>query len=80
MELDDRIVESGYRYMQIIASCPKCARQWILSSSKADTRQVCPKCGRLFKVPHLDDVPKAAKLIRQARASLFVDKQGKTYG
>jgi hypothetical protein len=66
--------------MQIIASCPRCASQWILSSDMADTRQVCPKCSRLFKVPHLSEIPKAAKLIRQARGALFVDKQGKTYG
>ena len=66
--------------MQIIARCPRCTSQWVLSSDMADTRQVCPKCRRLFKVPHLDEMPRAADLIRQAQGALFVDKQGKTYG
>jgi len=66
--------------MQIIARCPRCASRWVLPSEMADTRQVCPKCGRLFKVPHLDEMPRAAEVIRRASAALFVDKQGKTYG
>ena len=66
--------------MQIIARCPGCTSQWVLPGEMADTRQVCPKCRRLFKVPHLDEIPKATELIRQARGALFVDKQGKTYG
>ena len=66
--------------MQIIARCPRCMSQWILPSETADTRQVCPTCRRLFKVPHLSEIPKAASVIRQAQGTLFVDQEGKTYG
>lgn len=66
--------------MRIIARCPRCMSQWILPSDMADTRQVCPNCRRLFKVPHLNDIPRAAELMRQAQTRLFVDQQGKTYG
>lgn len=66
--------------MRIIARCPRCMSQWILPSDRADTRQVCPGCRRLFKVPHLNEIPKAARIISQARGALFVDQEGKTYG
>lgn len=66
--------------MQIIATCPRCLIQWNLPGDRADTRQVCPKCQCLFKVPPLDEIPKAVEVIRQARCSLYVDQQGKTYG
>jgi len=34
----------------------------------------------MFKVPRLDDVPKAAKVIKQAKGTIYVDEDGKTYG
>jgi len=40
----------------------------------------CPKCHRLFKVPKLDEVPKAVKVIKQAKGTIYVDEAGKTYG
>lgn len=66
--------------MQIIAQCPKCDSVWLLDSSAADRRISCRKCGRLFKVPKLDEVPKAAKVIKQAKGTIYVDEVGQIYG
>ncbi|MHC4658125.1 MAG: hypothetical protein ACYS83_02960 [Planctomycetota bacterium] len=66
--------------MQIIAQCPRCGSAWLLDCSAADRRIRCRKCRRLFKVPKLEDVPKAAKVIRQAKGTIYVDETGKTYG
>jgi predicted Zn finger-like uncharacterized protein len=66
--------------MQIIARCPKCGSSWALDGGAADRRIRCPRCGNLFKIPALDDVPKAAQVISEAKGTLFVDQDGKTYG
>jgi len=66
--------------VQILAKCPKCSTNWILDSSAADKRIRCRKCGKLFRVPKLEEVPKAAKVIRQAKGTIYVDEAGKTYG
>ena len=66
--------------MQIIAQCPACGGTWLLDSSVADRRINCRKCGKLFKVPKLEEVPKATKVIKQAKGSIYVDETGKTYG
>ncbi|MHC4640045.1 MAG: hypothetical protein ACYS32_00270 [Planctomycetota bacterium] len=66
--------------MQIIAKCPGCSSTWPLDSSAADRRIRCPKCGLLFKVPKLNELPKAMKVIKQAKRTLYVDEDGKSYG
>ncbi len=66
--------------MQIIARCPRCDAAWALDGAAADRRVRCPRCARLFKVPALTDVPKATEVIRQAKSTLFVDEEGRTYG
>jgi len=66
--------------MQIIAQCPKCGNAWLLDSGAADRRIRCFMCRRLFKVPKLDEVPKAVKVIRQAKGTIYVDQNGNTYG
>ena len=66
--------------MQIIAQCPRCGHNWLLDSSVADRRIRCQRCRRLFKVPKLEDVPKAVKVIKQAKGTIYVDQNGKTYG
>ena len=66
--------------MQIIAKCPECFKAWMLDSSFADRRIRCRKCGRLFRVPKPDDVPKASEVIKRARGTIYVDEDGKTYG
>ena len=66
--------------MQIIAQCPVCGCPWLLDSSAADRRIRCRKCGKIFKVPKLEDVPKAIRVIKQAKGTIYVDETGKTYG
>jgi uncharacterized protein (DUF983 family) len=66
--------------MQIIAKCPRCGSGWLLEGGAADRRVRCRTCGRLFKVPRPDEVPKAAKVIEQAKGTIYVDETGKTYG
>jgi len=66
--------------MQIIAQCPRCGHNWLLDSSAADRRIRCQRCRRLFKVPKLEEVPKAVKVIKQAKGTIYVDQNGKTYG
>ncbi|MHC4324125.1 MAG: PHD finger domain-containing protein [Planctomycetota bacterium] len=66
--------------MQIIAKCPECRKTWLLEGGLADRRIRCRKCGRLFKVPKSDEVPKAAEVIERAKGTIYVDEAGKTYG
>jgi hypothetical protein len=66
--------------MEIIAKCPKCCRTWRLDGSVADRRIRCKHCGRLFKVPKADEVPKAAEVIERAKGTIYVDESGQTYG
>ena len=66
--------------MQIIAQCPECKNTWRLDGKNADRRIRCSKCGKLFKIPKLVDVPKATKVIRQAEGEVYVDEAGKTFG
>ncbi len=66
--------------MQIIAKCPNCGDSQMLDADAADRRITCQMCGRLFKVPKLDEVSKAVKIIEQAKGTIYVDKKGKTYG
>jgi len=66
--------------MQIIAKCPRCGNHWRLDDNAADRRIRCKKCRRLFKVPKLEDLPKATETLRQAKGDIYVDETGKTYG
>jgi len=66
--------------MQIIAKCPRCGSAWLLHSSAADRRIRCHKCRRIFKIPSLEEVPKAIKVIKQAKGTIYVDETGKAYG
>jgi len=66
--------------MKIIAQCPQCRYTWLLKAEAADRRIRCLKCKYLFRVPKLDEVPKAASVIKQAKAELYVDQDGKIYG
>ncbi|OQA02502.1 MAG: hypothetical protein BWY69_01055 [Planctomycetes bacterium ADurb.Bin401] len=65
--------------MQIIAKCPDCSNNWLLESSAADRRITCPSCGRLFKIPKLDEVCKAVKIIKKSKGMIYVDEKGQTY-
>jgi hypothetical protein len=66
--------------MQIISQCPFCGYSWQLDDSAADRRIRCKNCKRLFKVPRLEDVPKAARVIKDSKGTVYVDESGKTYG
>lgn len=66
--------------MQIIAQCPVCGYSWLLDDTAADRRIKCRSCRRTFKVPKLEDVPKAVRVIKDAKGTVYVDESGKTYG
>jgi len=66
--------------MKIITQCPLCGYTWLLDESAADRRIRCQNCHRLFKVPKLEDLPKAAKVIKDAKGTVYVDESGKTFG
>ena len=66
--------------MQIIAQCPKCGNSWLLGADAADRRVRCQNWRRLFKVPKLDEIPKAVRVIENSKGTIYVDQNGKTYG
>ena len=66
--------------MQIISQCPFCGYSWLLDDSAADRRIRCEKCHKLFKVPKLDEVPEARKVIKDSKGTVYVDESGKTFG
>jgi phage FluMu protein Com len=70
----------GVFSVQIAARCPFCGRGWLLKEQAADCRVKCPKCRRLFKLPKLEDMPEAVKIVKQAKGTVYVDESGKTYG
>ena len=65
--------------MQMLAQCPKCSQTLMLSLSAADRRLRCPECGRMFKVPPLEQLSKAMEVIKNAKGTVFVDENGNTY-
>jgi DNA-directed RNA polymerase subunit M/transcription elongation factor TFIIS len=66
--------------MQIIAQCPACKTGMLLDSAAADRRITCRKCGLLFKVPKLEEISKAVKVIETAAGEVYVDEDGKIFG
>jgi uncharacterized Zn finger protein len=66
--------------VQIIAKCPNCGKGWLLKAGTADCRVRCRYCGVLFKVPQLEEMPKAAEIIKRAKGQIYVDEDGNTYG
>ena len=66
--------------MKIIAQCPICKSSWFLEGKNQDRRVRCKKCGRTFRIPRLDELPKAADVIKRAKTEVYVDESGKTFG
>ena len=66
--------------MQIIARCPKCCYKWLLDIDAADRRITCRKCNNLFKVPRLQEISKAIKVMEGATGTIYADQDGKIYG
>ena len=52
----------------------------IFDGVDADKRKRCGKCKRLFKVPDLEEMPKAVDVIEKAKGPIYVDEDGKKYG
>jgi hypothetical protein len=65
--------------MQIISKCPMCGFSWLLDDA-IDRRIRCRNCRKLFKIPKLEEMQKAVRVIRTAKGACFVDEQGKTFG
>ena len=68
------------RAMRIIAQCPRCGNVRLLDADAADRRIRCRRCRRLFKIPPLEELPRAVKVIKTAKGSIYVDQAGRTYG
>ena len=66
--------------MKLLAGCPNCGRTLHLSLSAADRRLACPACGRMFKVPDLQDLKKALAVADAAKGEIYVDENGNVYG
>ena len=66
--------------MQIMAKCPDCHQVARLDGDAADKRVTCEQCGRLFKIPKPEELAKAAKIVKGAKGTVYVDKNGKIYG
>ncbi len=66
--------------MQIIAQCPRCGSGWLMDEQAAGKRLRCKICRHMFSVPSLEEVPKAVKIIKQSKGTIYVDQNGKTYG
>jgi len=66
--------------MQIIAKCPACSQAMKLDESAADKRIRCLSCQRVFKVPGMDELNKAVRLLKISQGTVYVDEDGKIYG
>jgi len=66
--------------MHIIARCPRCGYHWWLAAEAADRRLRCRKCYTLLKVPDLNEVPDATKIINLSASKVYVDSRGKLFG
>ena len=65
--------------MSIVVTC-ECTMTYKLPSRYAGKRCRCRECGRLFKVPKSDELPKASEVIRKTKGTIYVDEDGRTYG
>ena len=66
--------------MELLAKCPRCGEVLHLQLSDADKRKRCTKCGSLFKVPDIEHLQEALKIIKKANTTIYVDQDGKSYG
>ena len=65
--------------MKMQAKCPACAYVMTLEVLDADTRKRCPRCSRPFRVPELQTLKEAMKVLKTSCSNIFVDEQGNTY-
>lgn len=65
--------------MQIRSQCPMCGNIRYLEEQAADRRIRCERCRHLYSVPSLDKMPRAAEIIKDSKADLYVDEEGNTF-
>ena len=70
----------GWFWNNFISQCPGCGNSWLLDATAADRRMTCQNCNTLYKVPKLEEVPEAAKILKHAKGDVYVDQKGNTYG
>ena len=82
MLLDVKVeqITQGESQMYILAQCPRCGHVFKFNSDAADRRSPCVNCGRLFRIPPLEQMGDALKVIKSANSTVFVDEDGNTYG
>ncbi len=66
--------------MRLLARCPDCGFEMTLLLEDADKRKRCRRCGRLFKVPTVEQMRMAIDLLEQAHSKVYVDEKGNVYG
>jgi transposase-like protein len=66
--------------MQIITKCPVCKSTYYLGAEWADRRYRCPNCRNLIKIPCLETLDKAMKVISESSGEVCVDEDGKAFG
>ena len=66
--------------MEIIAQCPACNASWLLDEISQDKRIKCKKCGKIFRVPKVEELPNAKNIIRDAKSIIYVDEKGRLFG
>jgi hypothetical protein len=50
-----------------------------LGADAADKRVRCPRCNWLLKIPRLEDLSEALRMVEQAKGTIYVDEEGKIY-
>jgi transposase-like protein len=66
--------------MQIITKCPVCHVTYYLEEEWADKRYRCPNCHNLIKIPRLDQLEDAMKIIKESAGQVCVDEEGNVFG
>lgn len=66
--------------MQIIAKCPICKISWLLDGDNVDRRVKCINCGKRFRIPKLEEMPKAKNVIEEVKGTIYVDEKGEIFG
>ncbi len=60
--------------MELLAKCPRCGEVIHLKLGDADRRKRCTKCRSIFKVPDIDHLQEALKVIQKANTTIYVDQ------
>jgi hypothetical protein len=66
--------------VRVLAKCPQCKRITEFGEDSPDRRLKCAWCGRLIKIPPLEELENAGRLIRTAEGAIYIDENGRLYG